>query len=350
MEVQVRCFGEQRVQDNGLVVRGYRGWEELEEGGDPRFTSVLRSLSTDLAIVRDPIDADIVHTHTWYAALAGFMARVLYPVKFVATVHSLEPRRPWKEEQLGRAFGLSSWVEKVALESADRVVAVSGAVKQDVLECFAVPEEKVVVIPNGIDCDKWREVETTAAHQEYGITGDYVLFVGRTSRQKGLRYLVEAADYLRDDVLVVCCAGVADVREIEEEMERRVAGRKNVRWIRKVLSEEERIELYSGARVFVCPSIYEPFGIINLEAMACKTPVVASDVGGIREVVIPEENGMLVEPAQPRQLAEAVNRLLADPGLARRLGENGRRLVEEHYGWSQVARQTKQMYESLLAG
>jgi glycogen synthase len=273
---------------------------------------------------------------------------MLYGAKLVVTCHSLEPLRPWKQEQLGNGYQLSGWVEKAAIESADRVIGVSKMMKKDIIGHFDVPEDRVAVIHNGIDLKKWVKVSSDVTRRAYHVREPYVLFVGRTSKQKGMTYLLDAAEYIDSGVQVVCCTSAPDTPELEEEITKKVAGKKNVLWINKLLKEEQYIELYSGAVVFACPSIYEPFGIINLEAMACGTPVVASAVGGIKEVVVPGETGILVEPANPKQLADGINLLLKDQAMAKRFGENGRRRVEQYFGWDRIARQTKELYEGII--
>jgi len=348
MEVEVRCFGDQHEQEGTYRLRGYEGWDWLKNGDDARLAGALHTLSVDLAVARDAMTSDIVHTHTWYASFAGLLAKILYGAKLVVTCHSLEPLRPWKQEQLGNGYQLSSWVEKTAIESADRVIGVSKMMKEDILRHFNVPEEKVAVIHNGIDLKKWIKVSVDGTRKEYDVREPYVLFVGRTSKQKGMTYLLDAADYIDPGVQVLCCTSAPDTPELEEEIAKKVTGKKNVHWINKLLKEEQYIELYSGATVFACPSIYEPFGIINLEAMACGTPVVASAVGGIEEVVVPGQTGILVEPANPRRLADGINQLLRDRTMARKFGENGRKRVEQYFGWDYIARQTKELYESIV--
>ena len=349
MDVEVRYFGEGERREGEILARGYEPWDRMSEGDEPLFDSALKTLSVDLAMIRDRIDSDLVHTHTWYGALAGYLAKLLYQVPFVATVHSLEPLRPWKREQLGNAYLLSSWVEKVALENADRVVAVSSAVKEDVLAHFDVAPEKVAVIPNGIDPDLYRPVDDDSARRELGVEGDYILFVGRTSRQKGMNYLLEATDYLEGDVKVVLCTSAPDTKEVEVEYSRLVDSKPRALWINRLLPVEQYVELYSNAVAFACPSIYEPFGIINLEAMGCETPVVASAVGGITEVVVPGVTGFLVEPADPRALAEKLNVLLRDRDMAVSFGKAGRKRVLDRYSWTAIAKKTLGMYEELLA-
>jgi glycogen synthase len=348
MDVEVRCFGDQDFTDGRLRVRGYRDWDRMQQGTEKKFTSALSTFSTDLSIVREPIDADIVHTHTWYAALAGYMAKVLYDVPLVATVHSLEPLRPWKEEQLSRSYHLTAWAERIALEAADRVVAVSAQSRGEILANFNIPPERVAVIHNGIDLKVWKPSPASATRQEYGIEGAYILFVGRVSRQKGMIYLLEAMKHVVPGVRLVCCTSAADTPEVEEEIAAKVKETPRCLWINKLLRGEQYIELYSHCTVFACPSVYEPFGIINLEAMACERPVVASAVGGIPEVVIPERTGLLVPPADPRALAAALNRVLCDRVMACRMGVVGRRRVEEHFSWTSIALRTQQMYEALL--
>ena len=221
MPVEVRCFGEQRSDDPQLTVKGYDAWPRMWEGGDKRFNGTLSTFSTDLSIIRDQMDSDLVHTHTWYAAMAGYFAKVLYDIPFVATVHSLEPLRPWKEEQLGRSYHLTSWIEKVALLNADRIIAVSNQSRGEILDNFDVDPKKVVVIHNGIDLNKWHHVDTTEARQAYDLMGQrYILFVGRTSRQKGLVHLIHAMKYVDPGVKLVCCTSAPDTPEEEKIAEK----------------------------------------------------------------------------------------------------------------------------------
>ena len=350
IDVDVRCIGDQASEDPRFHVKGYQGWSRMWESGDPKFNSALSTFSANLSMVRDRIDADIVHSHTWYGSLAGFMAKMLYDIPFVATVHSLEPLRPWKEEQLGRSYHLTTWVEKVALESADRVVAVSENSRAEILELFDVDPERVVVIYNGIDLDVWNPSDSQATRKAFDVAEDYILFLGRTSRQKGMVHLIEAMKHVDPGVQLVCCTSAPDTPEVEAEIAEKVAGEPRVLWINTLLREDQYIELYTHARVFACPSVYEPFGIINLEAMACETPVVASAVGGIKEVVIPGETGYLVPPADPQALAESINNVLRDKRKARAMGLAGRQRVEEHFAWSSIAKRTLGMYEGLIGG
>ncbi len=349
MPVEVRCFGEQRSDDPQLTVKGYDAWPRMWEGGDKRFNGTLSTFSTDLSIIRDQMDSDLVHTHTWYAAMAGYFAKVLYDIPFVATVHSLEPLRPWKEEQLGRSYHLTSWIEKVALLNADRIIAVSNQSRGEILDNFDVDPKKVVVIHNGIDLNKWHHVDTTEARQAYDLMGQrYILFVGRTSRQKGLVHLIHAMKYVDPGVKLVCCTSAPDTPEVEEEIAAAVAQEPRCVWINTMLPKPLYVELYSQCEVFACPSVYEPFGIINLEAMACERPVVASAVGGIQEVVVPGETGFLVPPADPKALADALNKVLRDKEMAHRFGQAGRKRVVDHFSWSSIAEKTIAMYKDLL--
>ncbi|MFH0899799.1 MAG: glycogen synthase [Pseudomonadota bacterium] len=349
IEVEVRCFGDQNRAESTLRVKGYQAWSRMWEGENKPFNSTLGTFSVNLSMVRDRIEADVVHSHTWYGAMAGFMAKTLYDIPYVATVHSLEPLRPWKEEQLGRSYHLTSWIEKVALENADRIVAVSNNSRSEILELFNVRPEKVVVIHNGIDLDVWKPSRSDETRRAYGIDGPYILFVGRTTRQKGMTHLIDAMREVVPGVRLVCCTSAPDTPEVEEEIAAKVAQEPRVLWINTLLREEQYVELYSNAAVFVCPSVYEPFGIINLEAMACETPVVASAVGGIKEVVLPEVTGLLVPPADPHSLAQAIDRVIGDHELARRMGVAGRRRVEESFSWASIAEKTKTMYRGLLA-
>jgi glycogen synthase len=348
MDVEVRCVGDQASENGKLKVKGYQAWTRMWEGGNPLFNSALGTFSTNLSMIRDPVDADIVHSHTWYGALAGYMAKVLYNVPYVATVHSLEPLRPWKEEQLGRSYHLTTWVEKIALENADRVVAVSKHARGEILDNFKVDAKNIAVIHNGIDLETWRPATTKDTLRAYEIPDDYILFLGRTSRQKGMTHLLDAMEYVDLGVRLVCCTSAPDTPEVEKEIAARVAKQKRVIWINTMLREDQAMELYTNASLFVCPSVYEPFGIINLEAMACETPVVASAVGGIQEVVVPGETGLLVPPADPAALAEAINKLLRDKRLARKMGKAGRLRVEKYFSWATIAKKTKDMYSEVI--
>jgi len=350
MEVDVRCFGERPPSTDGITVRGYRPWERLAAGGDgPRFAPALETLSIALAMARDPVDAQIAHAHTWYADMAGVWIRTLYSIPLIVTLHSMEPLRPWKANQLGSGYLLSSWIEKTGVETADRVIAVSAQMREDILRHFAVDPDRVVVIHNGIDPDRFRRVERRDALDRRGVRPPYVLFVGRITDQKGIFHLLEAARKLPAGVQVVLCASAPDTPEIEERLRRALTDHPNVLWISEMVPVDEVIQLYSHAAVFACPSIYEPFGLINLEAMACGTPVVASAVGGILEVVEDGRTGLLVPPGNADELATALRRVLDDRDLAARFGEAGRRRVEERFSWASVAERTARVYADAIA-
>ena len=298
-----------------------------------------------LEMAKDNLNASVVHCHTWYVQFAGFLAKKLWGIPFVLTTHSLEPLRPWKVEQLGNAYHLSSWIEKNGIAEADAVIAVSQETRNDVLRCFpGVSPQKVHVIHNGIDLQQYRETTAVDALVRRGVDPrkPYVLFVGRITRQKGIIHLVNAVPAIDPSIQVVLCAGAPDTPEIGREMAARVAevsaGRSGVIWIQEMLPRDEVIQLYSQAAVFCCPSVYEPFGIINLEAMACETAVVVSAVGGIPEVVVPGETGVLVDlelkpgtfdPVNPatfsRGLAEGINAVALDQTIREKYGRNGRR-------------------------
>jgi glycogen synthase len=314
-----------------------------------------------------PIEADIVHCHTWYSMWGGILAKIAYGIPLVATVHSLEPMRPWKREQLGRGYDLSSWVERTALEMADAVIAVSSSDREQILLRFAVNPEKISVIPNGVDTQVYRPVRTTAFLDRYGIDTDrpYVLFLGRVSRQKGIDHFLRAAFHFDRETQIVVCAAAPDTPELALEIQNLVAALEEERgpivWIRNMVERESAIELYSHAAVFCCPSIYEPFGIINLEAMACETPVVASAVGGIKDVVVHGETGYLVgfeamsaenaSPKEPekfaRDLSEMINRLVANVDLGSAMGQRGRKRVVEKFSWEAIAVEALRIYRKL---
>jgi glycogen synthase len=364
--LDIRTFGEHDETVPGYRVRGYPPAHDLGRA-DPRQRGAWAAMSRDVAMALDPVEADVVHCHTWYVHLAGLLARAAYALPLVVTIHSLEPLRPWKREQLGGGYDLSTWVERTALESAAAVIAVSGGTRDDVLRLFDVPPERVHVIHNGIDPDFYAPDPATDALERYGVDPSlpYILFVGRVTRQKGIVHLVRALRHLEPGIGVVLCAGQPDTPEIAAEMEAGVAEarrhRSNLVWIPEMVSRPDVRQLYSHASLFVCPSVYEPFGIINLEAMACETPVVASAVGGIPEVVVDGETGVLVplqlsadDPMSPtdpeayaRDLADAVNRLMADAPLRARMGAAGRRRAIESFSWSSIADETVALYRSL---
>jgi len=367
IELDVRTFGTASEEAGGWRVRGYLPALDVSHA-DERLRPMLAALSRDLAMVADPIDADVVHVHTWYTHLAGVLVRLAYGIPLVLTVHSLEPLRPWKREQLGGGYEVSSWVERTAIESADAVIAVSQGTRDDVLRLFDVRPERVHVIHNGIDPDFYQPDPATDALVRHGVDPSvpYVLFVGRITRQKGIVHLARAIRHLDPGVGVVLCAGQPDTPEIGREMAEAVAAaqaeRPNVVWIGEMVSRTDVRQLYSHASVFCCPSVYEPFGIINLEAAACETPVVASAVGGIPEVVVDGETGLLVpvelrlddpmSPVDPDRfelnLAGAINALMADPAAREAMGRAGRRRAVEVFGWESLARQTVDLYRSLL--
>ena len=369
MPIEVRSFGDQDTHNNNLSVKGFPFEDETFAHADDKLKGVFKTLSTGLKMNADTIDADIVHCHTWYSHFAGILAKLCYGIPLVVTTHSLEPLRPWKREQLGRGYDASSWVEKTAIEMADAVIAVSKETKQDVLQYFDVDERKIEVVYNGINLDQYKKVEDISVLQAYGIDPDQpiVLFVGRITRQKGIVHLVNAIKYIDADTQIVLCAGAPDTREIATEMEVAVAeakkDRSNIFWIDKMLAKADVIQLYSQADVFCCPSIYEPFGIINVEAMACETAVVASAVGGIKEVVVPGETGILVpveqqreapfEPTEPdkfsRDLANGINKVINDKDLQQKMATNGRQRVKDYFDWKAIAQQTKNIYESLIS-
>jgi glycogen synthase len=325
------------------------------------------AFARSLAMSKDTLDVAVVHCHTWYTDMGGLLAGKLWGVPYVLTIHSLEPLRPWKVEQLGNAYHLSAWMERTAIEQADAVIAVSKETREDVLRLFDVAPEKVHVVYNGIDLEQYQKTPATDALVRYGVdpSRPYVLFVGRITRQKGIIHLVNAILDIDPSLQIVLCAGAPDTLEIGQEMTERIqevsAGRPDVIWIQEMLSRPDVIQFYSHAAVFCCPSVYEPFGIINLEAMACETAVVASAVGGIKEVVVPGETGLLVDlqlkpgtfdpvdPAQfARDLAQAINTVALDPQLRASFGRKGRRRVEEHFSWAAIAEQTLELYRSLV--
>jgi starch synthase len=367
IELDIRTFGEHDEEAPGRRVRGYSVAHDLA-AADARLRPMLAALSRDIGFVADPIVADVVHCHTWYTHLAGLLVQLAYRIPLVVTVHSLEPLRPWKREQLGGGYDVSAWIERTALAAADAVIAVSQETRQDVLRHFDVQPEKVQVIHNGIDTEFYRPDPRTDALVRHGVDPSvpYVLFVGRITRQKGIIHLVRAIRHLSPRVGVVLCAGQPDTPEIAAEMEAGVAEaraeRPNVVWIGEMVSREDARQLYSHASVFCCPSVYEPFGIINLEAAACETPVVASAVGGIPEVVVDGETGLLVPvelslddpmaPVDPDRfelnLAGAINALMADPASRDAMGRAARLRAEREFSWASIAAQTVGLYEAVV--
>jgi alpha-maltose-1-phosphate synthase len=348
MGVEVRCFGSRDPRPDGIAVRGYTPWERVG-GKDVRFAPALETLSIGLAMARDHVDADVVHAHTWYADMGALWISQLYRIPLVVTLHSMEPLRPWKADQLGSGYLVSSWIEKTAVEAAHRVIAVSHKMREDILAHFDADPARVVVIHNGVDPDLFTRTDQRDALDRLGVKPPFVLFVGRITDQKGIFHLLEAARRLPASVQVVLGASAPDTPEIEERLRRAVAEMPNVLWINEMVPVDVVTQLYSHAAVFACPSVYEPFGLINLEAMACQTAVVASAVGGIVEVVEDGKTGLLVPPARPDALAEALNRVLANPGLAREMGQAGRRRVEALFSWASISERTEQVYAEAIA-
>jgi alpha-maltose-1-phosphate synthase len=367
VSVEVHCWGSQFSDEGNLHVRGQEPWSEISEGTEEKFKGALEAFSLNLTQIKALSGIDVVHTHTWYVSMAGFLAKKLYDVPFVLTTHSLEPLRAWKAEQLGTGYAMSSWMERTAILDADAVVAVSSGTKEDILRAYPVDPKKIHVIYNGIDLQQYQPTADTSALVAHGVDLNipYVLFVGRITRQKGVTHLVDAIRYLPPDVQVVLCAGAPDTPEIAAELQAKVAEARafnpRVLWLDKMLGKQEAIQLYSHATVFCCPSVYEPFGIINLEAMACETAVVASATGGIKEVVVDGETGYLVpfdqdpitsfplDPAKfARDLAARLNVLLADPAKCKQFGKAGRKRAEEKFSWTSIANQTIALYKSLI--
>ncbi|MBO4205823.1 glycogen synthase [Micromonospora echinofusca] len=359
-DVRVHCFGAPRAEHG---VTAYP--EPVELTG---ANAALRTMGVDLAMAAGCAGTDVVHSHTWYANLAGHTAKLLHGVPHVVTVHSLEPLRPWKAEQLGGGYALSSWCERTALEAADAVIAVSAGMRRDVLTAYpAVHPDRVTVVHNGIDTAQYAPDHGTDVLARLGIDPDRpgVVYVGRITRQKGLPYLLRAARSLPPDAQLVLLAGAPDTPEIAAEVEGLVAelraSRSGIVWVAEMLPKAEVIQVLTHATVFVCPSIYEPMGIVNLEAMACETAVVATATGGIPEVVADGETGRLVPieqvadgtgtPLDPERfvadLAAAVNDLLADPAGTAALGRAGRRRAVEHFSWDAIAARTVDVYRSV---
>jgi starch synthase len=352
IDVDVHCMGEPR---EGATAHTER--EPRLAGANP----ALQVLSTDLAMTAGVGDCDLVHSHTWYANAAGHLASLLYDVPHVVTAHSLEPLRPWKAEQLGGGYRISSWAERTAYEAADAVVAVSNGMKADILASYpALDEGRLHVIYNGIDTDFYRPDPDTSVLERIGVdlTRPYVAFVGRITRQKGVPHLLRAGLAFDRDLQVVLLAGAADTPELKAETDALIADlkaeRDGVFVVSEMLPREEVRQVLTGALAFLCPSVYEPLGIVNLEAMACETAVVASSVGGIPEVVVDGETGVIVrydaeDPAAfERGIAEGVNLLAADAGLATRFGQAGRERAVSAFAWDAIAKQTVDLYRSLL--
>ncbi|MGW6736980.1 glycogen synthase [Streptomyces sp. NPDC055013] len=348
VDLEVHCWGEGRA----VGVLRHRPWSALDTSND-----ALRTFSVDLAMAAGLEGRELVHSHTWYANLGGHLAKLLYGIPHVMTAHSLEPLRPWKAEQLGGGYALSSWAERTAIEAADGVIAVSGAMREDILSCYpALDPARVHVVHNGIDTTLYRPDHGTDVLSRFGLDPDrpYVLFVGRITRQKGVPHLLRAVRDIDPAAQVVLCAGAPDTPEIDREFrdlyQELSRVREGVHWIPQMLPRPEVIQLLTHAAVFVCPSVYEPLGIVNLEAMACGTPVVASQVGGIPEVVDDGKTGLLVPLDDDFEagLARALDSLIGDPETAGRLGEAGRQRAVGEFGWDAVARRTARLYGEIL--
>ena len=370
MAVEVRCFGAHgraELQTAGELSATAFGADSSNFNAPKQLHSIFAALQRCLDWNSVGIDADVVHLHTWYTHLGGILAKLNYGIPLVVTVHSLEPLRPWKREQLGGGYDFTCWVERTALEMADAVIAVSEDTRADILRLFNVPSEKIRVIHNGIDLNEFRKKQTASALSKYGVDLDkpYVLFVGRITRQKGILHLAKAIHHMAKDFQIVLCAGAPDTPEIAAEMRKLVDDAQQVHgsvlWVQEMVNKPDLIELYSHASVFCCPSVYEPFGIINLEAMACETPVVASAVGGIKEVVVDGETGFLVpltlqdgtfEPIDSEvfesELAAKINLLMADPVLRQKMGRAGRLRAEQYFSWEAIAHKTHGLYADLV--
>jgi starch synthase len=361
LDVIVRCFGAPRDEPD---VVSYLVPQQLVSANP-----ALATLGVDLQMAEDVAGADLVHSHTWYANGAGHLAKLLHGIPHVVTAHSLEPLRPWKAEQLGGGYRVSSWIERTAFESADAVIAVSAGMRNDIVRSYAgVDPDLVHVVHNGIDLDRWQRVDEPDLVRSLGVDPDRrsIVFVGRITRQKGLPYLLAAARRVDPDVQIVLCAGAPDTAEILAEVQSGVlalqAERSGVVWLDRLLSQRELSALLSAATTFVCPSIYEPLGIVNLEAMACGAPVVGTATGGIPEVVTDGLTGRLVPieqyddgtgtPVDPERfvsdLAATLAEVVADPGAARLMGEAGRRRAEADFSWPSIAARTRAIYDALL--
>ncbi len=367
VDLQVHCFGEQRPADPSMEVFAYQPWELLE--GDAPLLGALRAMSVDLRMAAALEDVDIAHSHTWYTNWAGYLTHLLYGVPHVVTVHSLEPLRPWKAEQLGAGYRLSSLCERQGIEGADAIVAVSMAVAKDITACYPLADPlRITVIPNAVDPEEFRPDPRRNVLERYGINPHrpYVLFFGRVTRQKGIGHLLRAFRDVEPTAQLVLRAGAADTAALDAELDEGVQElneeRGGVIRIRHTMNRDELAQLVTHATVVCTPSVYEPSGMVNMEAMACEVPVVASAVGGIPEVVNDGVTGLLVpfeprspsdpEPADPvayaHDLAAALNTVIGDPGLALKLGKAGRRRVVDEFSWAAVARRTVELYESLL--
>ena len=368
-QIEVRCFGCQEKADATMNVLGIQSSLTKPEDDKNPHIKMFHNLSRNVEMSQHTLDADVIHCHTWYTHLAGIFSRELLQSPLILTTHSLETHRPWKVEQLGNGYFLSRWIENHAYNTADGIIAVSEQMKTDVIEAYGVSPEKVTVIHNGIDPDFYAPTFDNDLLKEYGINPDvpFVLFVGRITRQKGISQLISAAKYFNTDCQIVLCAGAPDTPEIAKETEQLIADLKATRdgviLISEMLPREKIKVLYSHARVFACPSLYEPFGIINLEAMSCETPVVGSAVGGIPEIIVEGETGYLIalesisrtdfNPINPeafqKNFAAKVNQLLDDENLANQMGKAGRRSVLEKFSWESIAKTTFNYYKQVIA-
>jgi alpha-maltose-1-phosphate synthase len=361
--IQVLCFGDQRQEQPKKTVTGLAG---LKGAANLKHPKIIDTLYRNIIMAGSIENADVVHCHTWYTHLAGCLIKQLLQIPLVLTTHSLEPHRPWKKEPLGNGYFVAGWLEKTALSNADRIIAVSRAMRDNILDLFDIRAETVQVIHNGIDTTSYRPSQDPAVLDKYGIESNkpFVLFVGRLTRQKGIVHLLRALRHAQTDFQTVLCADGADTAEFARTVETEVLSvqaetGKNVIWIRDMVPIKFLTPLYSQAAVFICPSVYEPFGIINLEAMACGTPVVASSVGGIPEVVVHDETGLMVpfEPSSPtdaepkhpdrfaEDLAAAIDALIGSPERRIEMGEAARQRVKEHFSWKSIARKTIEIYE-----
>ena len=363
-QLQVQCFGTGAgVEEAGTVVSIPGPGEAFRDLGHPKL---LDALYRNLVMTGATQGADLIHCHTWYTYLAGCLLKQMQQAPLVITVHSLEPHRPWKREQLAEGYDATCWLERTALRNADRIIAVSSAMKQNIIDLYEIPARRIEVIYNGIDPAHYHRVDRPDVAAAYGIdpSRPYILFVGRVTRQKGILHLVNALPMLEKGVQAVLCAGAPDTPAIGEQMRASVLAARqrtenDIIWVEKMVPVSDLAALYSQAAVFVCPSVYEPFGIINVEAMACGTPVVAAAVGGIPEIVVDGETGRLVpfapsgpdnpEPAEPERyaadLAGAINAVLASPEKRAAMGRNAARRVEERFTWKRIAAQTRRCYE-----
>jgi starch synthase len=368
-KVEVRCFGNQMENTDAMNVVGIQSCLTKMEDKENLHLKMFHNLSKNVEMAQATLDADVIHCHTWYTHLAGIFSRELLQVPLILTTHSLETHRTWKVEQLGNGYFLSRWIENHAYNTADGVIAVSQQMKTDVVEAYGIDQKKVTVIHNGIDPEFYKPTFDSDLLVEYGINPEipFVLFVGRITRQKGISQLIAAAQYFNKNCQIVLCAGASDTPEIAKETEDLIANLKQKRegiiLISEMLPREKIKILYSHARVFACPSLYEPFGIINLEAMSCETPVVGSAVGGIPEIIVEGKTGYLIDlesvsrtdfnPKNPdefqQHFAQKINLLLDDEDLANAMGKAGRKRVLEKFSWESIAKTTYNYYEEVIS-